>query len=292
MWGLLPTAVLCGVSLCAFGQPGIGQNGVVNTASRIPPTLPGGALARGSRFTISGVRFEEGHTTVTLAQKEDSTPVRLIQVSGKRIEAIVPAAAALGPSSLIVSVSGLKSKPFPIEIAAFNPGIYSVFGEGWGPGRIMNLDAAGEGSPNTEENPARPGQTISLLVTGMGAETGATVNIGGRAGRTAGGRKNGQTRRAVAGGCRAARCSARVLRAGVSGSDTEAREQRGYHGGERHEGLMRFGAGSSAHGESDRPGLFRSNQPEVAARWSGRSNLRWRVRHFCGEEQSPPADLG
>ena len=189
MWGLLPTAVFCGVSLCAFGQPGIGQNGVVNTASRIPPTLPGGALARGSRFTITGVRFEEGHTTVTLAQKEISTQVHLIQVSGKRIEAIVPAAAALGPSSLIVSVSGLKSKPFPIDIASFNPGIYSVFGEGWGPGRIMNLDVAGKGSPNTEENPTRPGQTISLLVTGMGAETGATVNIGGRPVRTSAVRK-------------------------------------------------------------------------------------------------------
>ena len=64
-------AILCSTAAILSAQtaapPGIGQNGVVNAASRIPPTLTGGDLARGARITISGVRLgSAGHTIVTL----------------------------------------------------------------------------------------------------------------------------------------------------------------------------------------------------------------------------------
>src|ERR1700677_2771050 len=37
--------------------PAILQHGIVNAASRMPPDVPGGSIARGSLFTIYGVRL-------------------------------------------------------------------------------------------------------------------------------------------------------------------------------------------------------------------------------------------
>src|SRR6202035_4964787 len=63
-------------------QPGIGQNGVVNAASQIPPTLPGGTSARGALFTIHGVRLTSpsvGRTTVTVS----GMPLKILSQSPK-----------------------------------------------------------------------------------------------------------------------------------------------------------------------------------------------------------------
>jgi len=67
-----------------------------------------------------------------------------------------------------------------VEIVEFNPGIFSENGEGWGQGRISNLDPGGSRTANSVIHPAHRGQTISLLVTGMGIAKTATVSIGGR----------------------------------------------------------------------------------------------------------------
>src|SRR5271165_4616568 len=172
MRGLLRIVALSAVPSCCFSQPGIGQNGVVNTASRIPPTLPGGALSRGALFTISGVRFggQKGQKrpVVLLTQKGVSTPLRVIKAGSKDLDALVPASAPIGPGELTVSVDGVASRRFPVEIVEFNPGIFSANGEGWGQGRISNLDPGGSRMANSVIHPAHRGQTISLLVTGMG----------------------------------------------------------------------------------------------------------------------------
>ena len=162
-------------------QPGIQQNGVVNLASQMPPTLEGGAIARGALFTIYGVRLgTSGHVTAAILRGEASAPVEVISARPRQIAARMPLNAPLGAGSLIVTVDGKPSKPFSLEIAASNPGLFSRNLQGWGPGRIQNIDARGGRSENTRLHPARRGQRISLAASGMGNVASIDVIIGAR----------------------------------------------------------------------------------------------------------------
>jgi len=153
---------------------------VVNQASQIPPTLASGSLARGAAFTIRGVHL--GPDPVVWLRKGGSpTRVRVLAASALKIEAVLPETAPLGAALLVVSSGGLESKPFPVQIVASNPGIFSVNQRGWGPGRIENLDSLGMRTLNSTSNPARPGQRVAMRITGLGKDTGATLVVGDRA---------------------------------------------------------------------------------------------------------------
>lgn len=160
-----------------MSQPAIAQNGVVNQASQIPPTLAGGSLARGAAFRIRGIHFGPA-TVVSLRKGRNSTPIRVLTMSDRQIQAIVPETAPLGPASLVVTSGGSESKPFPVRIAASNPGIYSLNQRGWGPGRIENLASLGKRTPNSTANPARPGQRVAMRITGLSKGSGAPLVIG------------------------------------------------------------------------------------------------------------------
>ncbi len=162
----------------AAQPPAIGQNGVVNQASQIVPTLPGGALARGARIEIHGVRLasSDGKATVMLP----GIPVPVLSASAKKIEARIPPDAPLGPAAMFVTVAGTISAPFVVEIVASNPGLYSRNVQGWGPGRIDNLDAGGKRSENSRANAAHQGQRVVLEATGFAALTPIRVFVGGR----------------------------------------------------------------------------------------------------------------
>jgi hypothetical protein len=114
VWGFL----LC--SGFTTAQPAIGQNGVVNRASLIPPTLAGGALARGAAITIHGVRFGNA-PVVALRSGAVTVPLRVLASEPEKIDAVVPENAPLGIAALVVG----QSKPFPVEVAASNPGIFA-----------------------------------------------------------------------------------------------------------------------------------------------------------------------
>jgi uncharacterized protein (TIGR03437 family) len=170
---------LCFAAATAFAQPGIRQNGVVNAASQIPSTLPGGAIARGSLFTIFGVRFG-AQTTVTISRNGAPLAVRILSSRPEQIDAEMPENAPVGPASLMVTSGGLESKAVDVNIVASNPGIFSRNGLGWGPGRIQNINANGGRSENSTLHSAQPRQRISLRVTGLGPSKMITVMIGDR----------------------------------------------------------------------------------------------------------------
>jgi uncharacterized protein (TIGR03437 family) len=173
--------MLCGAAAEVLGQPGIAQNGIVNLASRIPSTLAGGAIARGALFSIYGIRFIAGdHTAVTISQGDSHTRVPTVTVFPRRIEALMPESAPLGSGSLVVTVDGKSSKPFPVNVVASNPGIFSMNGEGWGEGRVENIDASGSRSVNSTSNPARPGSRVALVTTGLGNAKGIGLMLGER----------------------------------------------------------------------------------------------------------------
>ncbi|MGA3187800.1 MAG: hypothetical protein ABSF22_11890, partial [Bryobacteraceae bacterium] len=165
----------------AAQPPVIGQNGVVNQASQIAPALPGGALARGARIEIHGIRLvsAEGRATALLTKGDARIPLPILSAGAKLIEARIPTDAPLGAATLTVIAAGAGSAPFPVEIAASNPGLYSRNGQGWGPGRIDNLDAKGKRRENSRANGARPGQRVVLAATGLAIAT-ARVFVGGR----------------------------------------------------------------------------------------------------------------
>ena len=174
-------ALLCGASVIAFAQvPAIGQNGVLNAASRIPATLPGAAIARGARFEIAGVRLA-GPGTVRVKIEHNGAwvvvPVRMSEPM--KIEAMMPRDAPVGQNTLIVETDAGRSKPFSFAVAATRIGLYSQNQKGWGQGKI-DLLANRSRIPNSANAPARPGQLLSILSTGLGEGGGVSMVIGGK----------------------------------------------------------------------------------------------------------------
>ncbi len=142
--------------------PAISQNGVVNSASQIPPTLAGGVLAPGARFAVSGVRLKDA--ALVFRQKSASWNVRVLSSSSDHIEGIVPDNMPPGQVELRVHTGAFTSQPFAVTIVRSSPGLYSRNGLGWGPGRIRNL--AQSGRENSFDHPAQQGERIAVLATG------------------------------------------------------------------------------------------------------------------------------
>jgi uncharacterized protein (TIGR03437 family) len=174
------TAALA-IPAALLGQPGISQNGVVNEASQIPPTLAGGALARGALVNVFGVRLtSNGRSEARLVQGTTSVPLAVLQAAPRTLELRVPVTAPLGSATLVITVDGRSSRPFPVEIAASNPGLFSLNQQGWGDGRIENLDSAGKRTGNSIANPARPGQFVVVAGTGMSQARNIDLVVGAR----------------------------------------------------------------------------------------------------------------
>jgi uncharacterized protein (TIGR03437 family) len=119
----------------------ITPHSIVNAASFVNPALPGGAIARGSVFSISGqnlgpaglaqpssppfatalsgvsIRITQGNTTV------DSIPVSAI---ANNITAIMPSNAPLGLASVQVTNNGLRSNPSPVTIVNSSFGAFAA----------------------------------------------------------------------------------------------------------------------------------------------------------------------
>lgn len=162
--------------------PAIAANGVSNAASRIPSVLPGGAVARGARILIDGVRFGStpAAALLTIRGAASSKRAPLLAVTPSQIEARIPLDAPLGPASLVITANGEASAAYAITVVDANPGIYARNHLGWGPGAIDNL-AGGRRIPNTANHPARAGESIVVRATGLGG----TVPRGAVIGNTA-----------------------------------------------------------------------------------------------------------
>lgn len=162
----------------------------MNDAGRIPPSLPGGALAPGSRFLMEGprlgplteVRADSKHpvpalggVTVTINMGERSWKALLLSVSALSIEGILSPDLPAGEATLTVSYGGQNSVPYPIRVVPSSFGIYTKNGRGWGPGRWQPaIDAT---------HPAYPGETITLVGSGLGSAASARrvkIFVGGQ----------------------------------------------------------------------------------------------------------------
>jgi uncharacterized protein (TIGR03437 family) len=185
---LRSVAVAAGVAGTLWCQPFIPRNAVLNSASYVSPGLPGGAIARGSMFSIFGsalgpsapvqvsafplqtalagvsVRVFQGATAV------DALPVF---VSQAQLNVIMPSNAPLGRVSVQVTYNGVKSNPAPVNIAPSSFGIFAANSAGSGPGIVQNFNSAADQPVNSLIMTARPGQIIILWGTGLGPANGA-----------------------------------------------------------------------------------------------------------------------
>lgn len=180
--------------LCALSQSGSAQpplifnRSVFNAASYVPGGLPGGAIARGSIFSLFGVRLGPtpaassnsfplpvtlGGVSLNIIQAGSATVSAIpLYVSDGQINAIMPSNAPLGVASIQVVNGNLKSNMLPVRIASSSFGIFTALGIGSGPGVMQNFITAANQPVNAPTVTAQSGQTITLYGTGLGPVTG------------------------------------------------------------------------------------------------------------------------
>ena len=177
--------LLCLSIGAAWAQPLIAQHGIVNAGSYIPFGLPGGAIARGSVFSIFGAGLGPpsspplafplattlGGVSIKVSNADSTVAVDAIPlyVSPTQINAILPSNAPLGPASVVVTYSNARSNPSTIRVAASAFGIYAISSAGYGPGVLQNYNSPTDQPVNSLQTSAQPGQVITLWGTGLGA---------------------------------------------------------------------------------------------------------------------------
>ncbi len=165
-------------------QPFVFYRGILNAASFAPQGLPNGSIARGSIFAIFGrglgppegdgelqfpLSTTLGGVSVEVCQGANCLQAIPLYVSGGQINAIMPSNAPLGSVSLRVTYNGAAGNFSPAEVVASSFGAIAVNGGGFGPGIIQNFIAANNQPVNSAVDTARPGQTVILWGSGLGA---------------------------------------------------------------------------------------------------------------------------
>jgi uncharacterized protein (TIGR03437 family) len=162
--------------------PAIDPGSVVNGASRMPASLPGGAIARGGRFSLSGVRLGpqrgvkgnqvdppvtlEG-VSVHIAQGQTDIPAGILFAGAERIDGLVPRAAPLGTVRLTVVYLGRASEPYTLAL------VDSSFG-------FFTSETAPEALREAQRPlSAAPGETVTLWGAGLG-DARPEIFVGGK----------------------------------------------------------------------------------------------------------------
>ncbi len=166
-------------------QPYIWYRGVVNAASLEGQGLPPGSIAQGSIFTIFGSNLGPANATPTT--KTFPLPASLagvsvdvvangvtliaypLSVQASSINAIMPSKTPVGPALVVVHASGKVSNSAPVNVVAASPGLFAVNNTGFGPAMAQNQASSGNPPMNTTHASAHPGQTVTLMGTGLGA---------------------------------------------------------------------------------------------------------------------------
>ncbi len=174
-----------------IGGPGavpvIAPGGIVNAASFVASGLPGGAIARGSIFSLFGSNL--GPATLAtvsafpLATTLSGVSLRVsgggagvdaipLAVSAGQINALMPSNAPLGDATITVTYNGTASAAVSVRVSESSFGIFTVLQSGLGPGIIQNYLPQAQPINSTVQT-ARPRQVVTLWGTGLGAINGA-----------------------------------------------------------------------------------------------------------------------
>src|SRR5258708_7040301 len=163
---LLVLASLC-CGIAAAQTPTIQR--VVNGASLAPPLCPGGlAVIFGANLGPS-TSFAGQAPGLTVTINNEATPVSSSFASQIGIQ--VPFDLPVGPATVVVKYQGAASAPFTIQLLAVAPGILTVLQNG----NPQPVFARSDGSVGSPQNPANPGETVSIFMVGLGPTTPAVA---------------------------------------------------------------------------------------------------------------------
>ncbi len=155
---------------------------VSNTGSYAPPEAPNGGIAQGSLFAAFGdgigpqtlvqsaypLQTRLAGTSARVTVKSVTVDALMVYTSSRQVAAILPSRTPAGNGSITVTYNGTDSQPYPIRIVSSALGVYTVTSNGLGPGIITGADYG----IKTAQAPARPGETVMLWGTGLGAVDG------------------------------------------------------------------------------------------------------------------------
>src|ERR1035437_1272811 len=179
---------LCMVLTLAMAPGGyaqlIGSRSIVNSASFMAPGFPAGSVARGSIFSVFGVRLGPatspplvfplsttlGGVSITVTQGTTTVNAIPLYVSASQINAIMPSNAPLGKVSVSVTVNSTKGPPSPATVVNASFGAFALNSAGFGPAVMQNVVAA-ERPVNLPSVAATPNQYVTLYGTGLGPVT-------------------------------------------------------------------------------------------------------------------------
>ena len=173
---------LAAAGMCRADSPLIAYRGIFNAASQMPAGLPGGAIARGSIFTITGKSLGPdstpdlgdpfdtvlGGVSITVTQGPTTVNAIPVALSAGSINAIMPSNAPLGIVTLRITYNNARSNPMPVRVVDTQFGLFTANGAGNGPAAAQNDNGDGTTTSNTLQSPAFPGQTVYLSGTGLG----------------------------------------------------------------------------------------------------------------------------
>ncbi len=152
-------------------SPAIGA--VVNSATYLAPVAPRAIV---SIFGTDLAASTQSVATLPLpsvvgatAVDVDGMPCALLYVSAQQINCVLPAAVAFSPANVTVAVwrDTVRSVPALLNLrplGAGAPGVFTLDSQPTGPAAALHAD----GSIVGVLNPARPGETIMLFLTGLG----------------------------------------------------------------------------------------------------------------------------
>jgi len=176
--------------------PAVAQNGVVNAASEMPAEFSGGSIARGSLFRVHGWRMGPAQPvhaagyplpetlaglSIEVTQGAALVRPRLVSVSAREIEAILPSGSPIGEAVMTLVREGSRSEPFRFRVVPTSFGAFHAPGPRRGQGLIRNGESADDAVWNGLDHSAEPGEMVSLLGTGLGAEPGSDAGAPHRA---------------------------------------------------------------------------------------------------------------
>ncbi len=115
--------------------PAIAPLGIVNAASQMPASLPGGKLSPGARIIIPGLRLTSPDSPTVVHVKSGSwnTSIAPVKATEARIEVDLPPDLPAGEVQISVETSQGVSRAETVASARSSPGIFTLNGEGWGP---------------------------------------------------------------------------------------------------------------------------------------------------------------
>ncbi|MBL8293637.1 MAG: hypothetical protein JNN08_17450 [Bryobacterales bacterium] len=159
---------------------------VVEAASQIPPRFPGYGIPPGGVMRIAGSNLgpattvsgfpsfplgtELAGTSVKVRSGQMELDALVMSVQAAGVLAILPSATPLGSATLTVTHQGRTSAGVAIRVADV-AGIYTLNGRFAGPALVLNSRF----EPVTLINPARPGETVMLLVNARVPEPAGAV---------------------------------------------------------------------------------------------------------------------